>query len=225
MREGSTALRLTLASAAALVLVGGTAAASGTASGDDSRSHGKHGGSDDSKHSGSPGWGHPGHGHHHRGGVERVALRGVDGARIGWATLREKHGHVQVDVMAQGLTPGFHGFHVHGTGLCEADAPDGPFTTAGGHYAGDSPEHGDHSGDLPPLLVIDDGRAWSSFVTDRFTLDELRDDDGSAVMVHSGRDNFANIPDRYTSGGVPGPDATTLATGDAGTRVACGVID
>ena len=44
-------------------------------------------------------------------------------------------------------------------------------------------------------------------------------------MVHAGRDNFANIPDRYESGGEPGPDATTLATGDAGSRIGCGVVD
>jgi Cu-Zn family superoxide dismutase len=86
--------------------------------------------------------------------------------------------------------------------------------------------HGDHAGDMPPLLVTADGDAWATFVTDRFTLDELRDADGSAVMVHAGRDNLANIPpERYSAAGVPGPDATTLMTGDAGARVACGVID
>jgi Cu-Zn family superoxide dismutase len=77
---------------------------------------------------------------------------------------------------------------------------------------------------MPSLLVTETGRAFSQFVTDRFTLADLRDADGSAVMVHAGPDNFANIPERYSSGGIPGPDATTLATGDAGARVACGVI-
>jgi Cu-Zn family superoxide dismutase len=123
------------------------------------------------------------------------------------------------------LTPGFHGFHVHTTGLCEAGAAAGPFTTAGGHYTGGSTTHGDHAGDLPSLLATADGKARLGFVTDRFTLAELRAGDGSAVMIHEGRDNFANIPQRYVSGGVPGPDATTLATGDAGTRAVCGVID
>src|SRR5688572_31115607 len=50
-----------------------------------------------------------------------------------------------------------------------------------------------HAGDMPSLLVTADGHAWTSFLTDRFTLDELRDGDGSAVMVHAGKDNFANI--------------------------------
>ena len=79
---------------------------------------------------------------------------------------------------------------------------------------------------MPSLLVTADGRAYSSFVTDRFTLADLRDTDGSAVMVHAGRDNFANIPsDRYTSATGAVPDTMTLATGDAGARAACGVID
>jgi Cu-Zn family superoxide dismutase len=45
--------------------------------------------------------------------------------------------------------------------------------------------------------------------------------------VHAGADNFANIPTRYqsTTEGVLGPDSATLATGDAGARVACGVVD
>ena len=44
--------------------------------------------------------------------------------------------------------------------------------------------------------VTSDGHAYSSFVTDRFVLADLRDTDGSAVMVHASRDNFANIPER-----------------------------
>lgn len=95
----------------------------------------------------------------------------------------------------------------------------------GGHYTGGDLEHGEHAGDLPSLLVTDNGKARLSFVTDRFTLDELRDADGSAVMVHEGRDNFANIPDRYSVDGESGPDRTTVDTGDAGTRAACGAID
>ena len=45
-------------------------------------------------------------------------------------------------------------------------------------------------------------------------------------MIHAGADNFANIPsDRYNqTNGTPGPDEMTMTTGDAGKRVACGVI-
>jgi Cu-Zn family superoxide dismutase len=113
------------------------------------------------------------------------------------------------------MPPGFHGFHIHTTGRCEP--PD--FTSAGGHLNPTGADHGDHAGDLPSLLVNEDGRGLLAAVTDRFSLAELRDDDGSAVMVHSGRDNFANIPARYG-----GPDAETRSTGDAGSRLACGVV-
>jgi superoxide dismutase, Cu-Zn family len=47
------------------------------------------------------------------------------------------------------------------------------------------------------------------------------DDEGTAVMVHAGPDNFANIPERYAPNG---PDADTLKTGDSGDRIACGVV-
>jgi Cu-Zn family superoxide dismutase len=168
--------------------------------------------------------GHDGH-HGHGRDVERVTLQGVDGKDVGYVTLRQYGDLVTVRGWVRSLTPGFHGFHIHAVGLCEADAADGPFTTAGGHYTGGNMNHGDHAGDMPSLLVTDAGKAYTEFVTDRFTLADLRDADGSAVMVHGDRDNFANIPPRYLSGGVPGPDGMTLRTGDAGARAACGVID
>ncbi|WP_107771079.1 superoxide dismutase family protein [Nocardioides sediminis] len=198
MRDTRSRVRLAMAGVAAVAVVGGSVAAEA---------------------------GGGGSGHRHDRDTEVVTLVGVNGERIGWVKMREYHGRVVVSGWAGGLTPGFHGFHIHSVGLCEAGAPNGPFTTAAGHYAGAMPNHGDHAGDMPSLLVTASGDAWASFMTDRFTLDELRDTDGSAVMVHAGPDNFANIPTRYTAAGVPGPDATTLATGDAGARVACGVID
>ena len=61
-------------------------------------------------------------------------------------------------------------------------------------------------------------------MTDSFGIGELIAGDGSAVMIHSGRDNLANIPSRYSSGATAGPDEETLKTGDSGSRVACGVL-
>ena len=152
------------------------------------------------------------------GAVERVAVRNVEGERIGTVFLRQLSGKVVVSARLHQLAPGFHGFHIHGTGACDADAPDGPFTTAGGHYnPDDDPDdhsddifHGEHPGDMPSLLVTDGGIAQLRFITDRFDLADLHDHDGSAVMVHEGPDNFANIPeDRYTSDEGPVPDSTT----------------
>jgi Cu-Zn family superoxide dismutase len=70
---------------------------------------------------------------------------------------------------------------------------------------------------MPVLLVNADGTGRTKFTTDRFQVDDPFDGDGSAVVLHAGADNFANIPVRYAPAG---PDATTLATGDAGARFA-----
>ncbi len=133
---------------------------------------------------------------------------------------------VAVSVRARGLSPGFHGFHVHETGRCEPPS----FMSAGGHHKRGSEPHGAHAGDMPPLLVTSDRRAQAAFVTDSFRIRELVAGDGSAFMIHTGSDNLANIPARYhshtpdASSTTFGPDAETLNTGDAGGRLACGVV-
>jgi superoxide dismutase, Cu-Zn family len=152
-----------------------------------------------------------------------TTIHDATGQRVGVAFFRERQGEVAVTGAVRGLAPGFHGFHVHAVGVCVP-----PFTSAGGHFNPTGDDHGDHAGDLPSMLVNEDGTGELHFATDRFTLDNLFDADGSALMVHAGRDNYANIPaDRYIQRetGVPGPDAATLATGDAGARAACGVIE
>jgi Cu-Zn family superoxide dismutase len=152
----------------------------------------------------------------------KVELVNASGADVGFVKLTKQGGKVIVRGEIEGLTPGFHGFHVHAVGQCVA-----PFTSAGGHYNPAGVGHGSHAGDMPSLLVLDDGSAEGEFSTDNFTIAELFDADGSAIIVHAGADNFANIPTRYqsTTEGVFGPDSVTLATGDAGARVACGVVD
>ncbi len=152
----------------------------------------------------------------------KVELRNAAGADIGFVKLSKQGGKVIVRGEVSGLTPGFHGFHVHGVGQCVP-----PFTSAGGHYNPGSAGHGSHAGDMPSLLVLDDGTAEAEFATDNFAIDELFDADGSAIIVHAAADNFANIPTRYqsTTEGVFGPDSATLGTGDAGARAACGVLD
>ena len=62
--------------------------------------------------------------------------------------------------------------------------------------------------------------------TDAFTAADLLAGAKTAIIIHEGADNFANIPpERYQQvNGTPGPDEMTMATGDAGKRVACGVI-
>ena len=148
--------------------------------------------------------------------------------QVGKARLTQLgDGNVAVHISVHDLTPGFHGFHVHAIGKCTIEEGVAPFTSAGGHFDIGGHTHGNHSGDFPVLLVHADGTANVKLNTDRFTLDALFDGDGSAIILHANRDNYANIPDRYTAAGTtaPGPDTTTLATGDSGGRVACGALE
>ena len=138
------------------------------------------------------------------------------GAPVGTVRLSERDGRIVVAAKVDGLEPGFHGFHVHAIGSCVG--PD--FASAGGHLNLGGVSHPEHVGDMPVLLVNADGTAKATFGTDRFRLADLFGRDGSAIIVHAGPDNYANIPDRYD----PDPDETTLATGDSGGRVACGVV-
>lgn len=124
------------------------------------------------------------------------------------------HGRVLITVNLRDVSPGFHGFHIHETGVCEGD-----FASANGHFDLHNSNHGEHSGDLPLLEADVSGHVFLAVHTARFHFNDLFDSDGSAFIVHEGADNVANIPDRYG-----GADARTLSNGDAGGRFACGVI-
>lgn len=175
------------------------------------------------------------------GGAEAGArasavLQGVDGRAAGAvhlvATNRDKM-TVTARVQLPANAAGFHGFHIHTTGVCDPEAVNpatgavSPFFSAGGHLGSvEGHDHADHTGDMPSLLVNADGTATAVFQSDRATLAKIFDADGAAIIVHEGADNFANIPSRYTSSesGQTGPDASTLKTGDAGGRQLCGVL-
>ena len=161
---------------------------------------------------------------------------GPDGGQIAAATIEFSDGFATVTVQTSvpgKLSPGSHGMHIHDIGRCEANsvapaggAP-GDFLSAGGHFQGGGQGgHPNHAGDLAPLQIRGDGSGMLVTTTNTFDKADLLDGDGTAIIIHAGPDNFANIPaDRYQqANGAPPPDETTLATGDAGKRVACGVI-
>ena len=178
----------------------------------------------------------------------RAVLRNTGDERIGLIEFWQdsacvprvvaKVGQFNLDGNESGLSEGFHGFHIHTTGICNSDATNtegnaSPFFTAGSHWNPDERNHGNHRGDLPPLLATTNGLARATVLTDRFTISRLFDDDGSAVIVHQDPDNLAHIPattsdgeERYHSHAydVMGPDQDSLATGDGGSRFACGVV-
>lgn len=138
-----------------------------------------------------------------------ATLQNTDGEDVGSATLSATaSGVTHVVVQATGVPAGVHGVHVHETGDCSA----ADFTSAGGHLAGDAEhgilvEGGPHPGDLPNAHVQDDGElALEAFKTN-LPLDMVLDEDGSAVVIHAGADDYESQP-----------------SGDAGDRLACGVI-
>ncbi|WP_054812338.1 superoxide dismutase[Cu-Zn] [Nocardia arizonensis] len=158
----------------------------------------------------------------------KVDLKDPSGKSVATATITAVGNHLQVQVDANGLRPGFHGLHIHQIGKCEANsaAPTGgtpgDFLSAGGHLQVGSANAHPASGDLTSLEVRNDGSGTLVTTTDAVTLNDLK---GKALIIHADADNFGNIPNRYSrADGVAGPDDTTLATGDAGGRVACGVI-
>ena len=94
------------------------------------------------------------------------------------------------------------GFHIHAGGSCSG-TPEDPFQDAGSHYnPGDCP-HPQHAGDLPPLFSSS-GYAWTAFLTQRLTPDEVL---GHTVIIHDRPDDFTSQP-----------------AGNAGTKIACGEI-
>lgn len=166
-------------------------------------------------------------------------INAADGSQVAAATIEFKDDDgfaiITVQTVVPGLlSPGMHGMHIHAVGKCEANsvgpsggAP-GDFLSAGGHLqAGGSASHPSHGGDLSSLQVRGDGTAMLVTTSNAFDRADLLDGGGTAIIIHESADNFANIPaDRYQQidGGATGPDAVTLATGDSGKRVACGVI-
>ena len=178
----------------------------------------------------------------------RAVMKNTDGERIGavefWndsacvTRVVAKIGQFNLEGDETGLTEGFHGFHIHSTGVCDRAATDGegqasPFFSAGSHWNPDERNHGNHRGDLPPLLATTSGLARANVLTDRFQINRLFDDDGSAVIIHAAPDNLAHIPaedadgnERYHSHTTneQGADETSRSTGDGGSRLACGVV-
>jgi Cu-Zn family superoxide dismutase len=166
-------------------------------------------------------------------------LRSADGTRVGTVTFAdERHSdetEITVHLRRSSTLAGFHGLHIHANDVssngdgCIADAAQPSttwFVSADGHWKHDPAElHGRHAGDLPSVYVNDDGSASITFDVDKLTPSEVV---GRAVVLHAGLDNFGNVPvgagaDQYTPGATA--LAKTQATGNAGDRFACGVID
>lgn len=128
----------------------------------------------------------------------------------GTIEFKEVDGGVEVTANVEGLKAGDHAYHVHEKGDCSA--PDA--TSAGGHFNPNNHKHGApdaeerHEGDFGNLTAGKDGKATKTFVMKGITLaDGPTSIVGKGFIVHEKKDDFKTQP-----------------TGNAGNRIACGVI-
>jgi Cu-Zn family superoxide dismutase len=128
----------------------------------------------------------------------------------GTITFTKVEGGVRVNAEVQGLTKGKHGIHIHEFGDCSA--PDG--TSAGGHFNPKTMNHGApvdqnrHAGDMGNIEADDSGKAKLDYVDHAMSLDGEGSIVGKSVIIHEKED-----------------DLKTQPTGNAGGRLACGVIE
>jgi Cu-Zn family superoxide dismutase len=127
----------------------------------------------------------------------------------GIVTFTQETDGVRIVADLEGLAPGDHGFHIHEYGDCSA--PDG--TSAGGHFNPDNQPHGGpmdaerHVGDLGNVTAGEDGTAHLDMTDRRITFSGAHSIVGRGIILHAAAD-----------------DLTSQPTGNAGARLACGVI-
>ena len=143
----------------------------------------------------------------------KAVLVNAKGEQMGIARLEEMAKGVKMALEAEGLPPGTHAIHIHSVGKC--DPPD--FKSAGGHFNPYGKKHGvknpdgAHAGDLPNIVVGPKGKVKIEIVANAVTLgpgpNSLFSAGGTSLVIHAGPD-----------------DDRTDPAGNAGARIACGVI-
>jgi Cu-Zn family superoxide dismutase len=131
-----------------------------------------------------------------------------DSRASGTVTFVQRGGRVHVVADVRGLTPNAeHGFHVHEKGDCSS----GDGMSAGGHFNPDGVAHGGspgHAGDMPNLKADANGNARTAFDATNMTVAPGKSSIvGKGLIVHKDPDDYKTQP-----------------TGNAGARLACGVI-
>lgn len=142
-----------------------------------------------------------------------AVLSGASGSEVsGTATFTQTaEGKVKLVLSVNNLSTGKHAVHLHENGDCSAEDA----SSAGGHWNPEGEEHGKrgedefHAGDINNLTVGEDGLGSLVMVVDGWSIGDGQDTDilNKAVIIHAEADDFTSQP-----------------SGDAGSRVACGVI-
>jgi len=143
----------------------------------------------------------------------KAPLKDATGKDVGTVDLIQTPHGVLLKLSLKGIPAGEHAFHVHAVGKCEP-----PFTSAGGHFNPGGRKHGmeaadgAHAGDMPNLHVPGSGELVVEVANPAVSLvkgqpNSVFDADGSAIVIHAGADDYKTDP-----------------AGNAGDRIACGVI-
>jgi Cu-Zn family superoxide dismutase len=146
------------------------------------------------------------------GDTASAVLKDASGKEIGTAKLMATPSGALLTLSLTAATPRVHALHIHAVGKCEPPK----FESAGPHFNPDQTKHGimnpegPHAGDLPNLHVPPDGKLEIEFLNPVVTISQesaLLDADGASIVIHAGIDDYKTDP-----------------AGNAGDRIACGVI-
>jgi superoxide dismutase, Cu-Zn family len=137
----------------------------------------------------------------------------AEGRSVGQALLQQTPHGVLIKLELKNATPGVHGLHIHDVGRCDRPS----FESAGGHFNPTKQQHGflnprgAHAGDLPNTEVPSSTQLSVEYFVADVTIEpgprSLADANGSSIVIHAGKDDYASDP-----------------AGDSGNRLACGQI-